>query len=97
MSPSTKVSDESTLEIEALGKSKPISFEATFDKETEIAGHPTANLVVGVKKRADGTLPQDIDLFLTLRHIGPDGKEVFYTGEFGECQRLLVSFARPRS
>jgi len=94
MSPTGKATAASSLEIEALGKSKPISFEATFDKETEIAGHPTANLVVGVKKRADGTLPKDIDLFLTLRHIGPDGKEVFYTGTAGDPVPLCKGWLR---
>lgn len=75
--------EAATLELAALGKSDPLQFKVTFDKETEIAGHPLANLVVGVKERADGSAPTDIDLFLTLRHFDQEGKEIFYTGESG--------------
>jgi hypothetical protein len=72
---------ENTFKLEALGKSSPLAFEARFGQETEIAGHPTANLVYSLLRREDGTAPRDIDVFLTLRHFAPDGKEVFYTGE----------------
>lgn len=88
------VAEAGTFELEALGKADPISFEVQFDKETEIAGHPTANLVYSVKKRADGTAPRDIDVFVTLRHIGPDGKEVFYTGTAGDPVPLAKGWLR---
>ena len=76
--------EEKKIELEALGKSDPIMFTATFDKETEIAGHPTANLVYSVAKRADGTAPKDLDVFVTLRHLDAEGKEIFYTGTAGD-------------
>ena len=72
--------DPATLKLAALGKTDPIQFKVKFDKETEIAGHPLANLVVGVEEREDGTAPTDVDLFVTLRHFDADGKEIFYTG-----------------
>ncbi len=84
MSPTLETVEEQTLEIATLGKSKPISFTATFDEETELAGHPTANIVVGVKRREDGTIPKDIDLFVTLRLVDEHEKEVFYTGTAGD-------------
>ena len=76
-----QASDEKVFELQALGKSDPLHFSLTFDKETEIAGHPTANLVFAAKERPNGTAPTDIDVFVTLRHFDPSGKEVFYTGE----------------
>ena len=77
----SKPTEESTVKLEALGKGEPVQFKYKFEKETEIAGHPLANLVVSVEKRADGTAPKDVDLFLTLRHFDAEGKEIYYTGE----------------
>lgn len=77
-------SEDSTIKIEALGKGAPIQFKYTFDKETELAGHPQANLVMSVEKREDGSAPKDLDLFLTLRHLDAKGKEIFYTGTAGD-------------
>lgn len=99
--------ESAQLKLAGLGKSEPIQFKVTFDKETEIAGHPLANLVVGVEKRSDGTAPRDVDLFVTLRHFDAEGKEIFYTGAF-QCasspdksltDRFLVrrNRRRPRS
>jgi hypothetical protein len=69
-----------TFEIEALGKGSPLQFDFSFDRETEIAGHPTARLWYSIQAGAQGTAPKDFDVFVTLRHIDPNGKEVFYTG-----------------
>jgi predicted acyl esterase len=67
-----------------------------FEAETEITGHIVAHLNVSCSSTAENT-PSDIDLFLTIRHIGADGKEsiplgwknlrwhwVFYTGTAGD-------------
>lgn len=71
---------ETTLELEALGKGSPLQFEVAFAEETEIAGHPTVNLIMSVGQDSQGRTPQELDVFVTLRHIDPTGKEVFYTG-----------------
>jgi len=68
------------LSFAALGKGDPLTFKVTFDRETELAGHPLVHLTVGVEKRSDGTAPKDLDLFVTLRHLDAEGKEIFYTG-----------------
>ncbi|WOO78222.1 Cocaine esterase [Vanrija pseudolonga] len=91
LSPSTK---EGTFELEPLGKAKPIWFPFKFDKETEIAGHSTAKLVYSIKGAPGGTTPRDIDVFLTVRHIAPDGKEVLYTGTVGDPVPLAKGWLR---
>lgn len=59
-----------------------------YHYETEITGHIVVHLNVsrsvdpGLVTRA--AAPSDIDIFLTLRHISPDGKEIFYTGIAGD-------------
>jgi hypothetical protein len=72
------------FELQALGKGAPVNFEVKFEEETEINGHPTANLVYSVPKRADGSAPKDIDVFLTLRHLDANGREIYYTGTAGD-------------
>ena len=67
---------------------------APFQEVTEITGHVTARLNVSVSPDADGPTPSDIDLFITLRHIGPDGKEVFYTGTAGDPVPLTKGWLR---
>ena len=52
-----------------------------FEQESEITGHPTCNVTVKVDEDADGQVPSEMDLFVTLRHFDPKGEEVFYTGE----------------
>lgn len=52
--------------------------------ETEITGHSVAHLCVSMNGRVGKSLPSDIDLFLTLRHITAEGKEVWYTGTAGD-------------
>ncbi|KAL8369831.1 hypothetical protein RB595_000260 [Gaeumannomyces hyphopodioides] len=74
---------------------------APFAAETEITGHPLAHLNVSASTAADpkgdrggGDGPSDIDLFLTLRHIGPDGAEVLYTGTAGDPVPLCKGWLR---
>ncbi|KAH7002602.1 X-Pro dipeptidyl-peptidase protein [Ilyonectria destructans] len=62
-----------------------ISFQSQpFGEETEITGHITAHLNISVGQDGCGNTPSDMDLFLSLRHISPDGTEVLYTGSMGE-------------
>ncbi|KAK2796528.1 hypothetical protein FQN51_009308 [Onygenales sp. PD_10] len=65
-----------------------------FDKETEITGHIVAHLNVSVTPDPAGPTPSDIDLFLTLRHISPEGKEVYYTGTAGDPVPLTKGWLR---
>jgi predicted acyl esterase len=64
------------------------------EAETEITGHVVAHLCVSMNGRAGKSLPSDIDLFLTLRHISPEGKEVFYTGTAGDPVPLCKGWLR---
>lgn len=65
-----------------------------FQAETEITGHVTARLNVSVTPDPAGPTPSDIDLFVTLRHIGPHGKEIFYTGTAGDPVPLTKGWLR---
>jgi hypothetical protein len=76
--------EPATIEMDALGKGQPIHFRFKFEDGVELTGHPLATLAVSVKKRADGTHPKDVDMFVTLRHFDPTGAEVFYTGTAGD-------------
>lgn len=64
------------------------------EAETEITGHIVAHLNVSASADVGGTLPSDIDLFLTLRHISAEGKEVFYTGTAGDPVPLCKGWLR---
>ncbi|KAK0383845.1 hypothetical protein NLU13_9756 [Sarocladium strictum] len=65
-----------------------------FETETEITGHVVARLNVSVTADPGELTPSDIDLFVTLRYIGPDGKEVFYTGTAGDPVPLTKGWLR---
>lgn len=65
-----------------------------FESDTEITGHVVAHLNVSVTPDPDGPTPSDIDLFVTLRYIGPEGKEVFYTGTAGDPVPLCKGWLR---
>lgn len=65
-----------------------------FEKETEITGHIVAHLNVSMSADPGLSTPRDIDLFLTLRHISPEGKEVFYTGTAGDPVPLCKGWLR---
>lgn len=65
-----------------------------FDAETEVTGHIVAHLNVSVSPDADGPTPSDIDLFVTLRHISPEGHEIFYTGTAGDPVPLTKGWLR---
>ena len=39
-------------------------------------------------------MPSEIDVFVTLRHVGPDGQEIFYTGTAGDPVPLTKGWLR---
>jgi predicted acyl esterase len=86
------------LTYRALGSEQsPELFQfstAAFDQETEITGHPTAHIAISAEGISGGASPSDIDLFLTLRHIGPSGKEILYTGSAGDGVPLCKGWLR---
>ncbi|KAL4865540.1 hypothetical protein BDV12DRAFT_200072 [Aspergillus spectabilis] len=65
-----------------------------FESETEITGHIVAHLNVSMSPNPGAPTPRDIDLFLTLRYISPQGKEVFYTGTAGDPVPLCKGWLR---
>jgi predicted acyl esterase len=82
----------------ALGKIKDQKFvhfiSDPLSAETEITGYIVAHLNVSVTSLPGGPAPSDLDLFLTLRHLGADGKEIFYTGITGEPVPLCKGWLR---
>ena len=62
--------------------------------EAEVTGYIVAHLNVSVTALPGGTVPTDIDLFLTLRHFSSDGTEVYYTGITGEPVPLSKGWQR---
>ncbi len=95
---SPKVATSQKLSYKALGtvqSPQAISFTTgPFESETEITGHITATLHVSASKDASGSVPSDIDLFLTLRHLSPLNEEVFYTGSFGDPTPVTRGYLR---
>jgi predicted acyl esterase len=67
---------------------------APVEHETEITGHIVAHLSVSATPEQRGPTPSDIDLFVTLRHISPEGNEVFYTGTAGDPVPLTKGWLR---
>ncbi len=57
---------------------------APFQQETEITGHIVAHVNVSVTPNLGGSVPKDIDIFLTIRHWEINGNEKFYTGTIGD-------------
>ncbi|KAK4235270.1 Alpha/Beta hydrolase protein [Achaetomium macrosporum] len=86
------------LTYEALGTMENpqlIQFSSEpFQQETEITGHIVVHLCVSATPQPRGPTPSDIDLFLTLRHISSEGKEVFYTGTAGDPVPLTKGWLR---
>jgi len=81
--------EDSKLSYDALGDLKNqhlIQFTSEpFKQETELTGHLVAHLNVSVTAAEGSTQqPSDIDLFITIRHLNPEGKEVLYTGTVGD-------------
>ncbi|GAM87649.1 hypothetical protein ANO11243_056760 [Dothideomycetidae sp. 11243] len=96
----TTVPDGSAAKLgyKALGTMEnPSIIEFTtpaFEAETEITGNIVARLNVSVTPEPSGPTPSDIDLFVTLRHISPEGKQIFYTGTAGDPVPLCKGWLR---
>lgn len=89
--------DLKTISYKALGtlnNPQAVQFTtAPFEEETEVTGHPLAHLNVSVTPdHAEGE--SDIDIFISLRHMDPAGKEVFYTGTAGDPVPLCKGWLR---
>ncbi|KAL5001007.1 Alpha/Beta hydrolase protein [Aspergillus recurvatus] len=88
----------SKLSYPALGSLENPSFvqftTPPFEHETEITGHIVAHLNVSMSPNPGALTPTDMDLFLTLRYISPEGKEVFYTGTAGDPVPLCKGWLR---
>ncbi|KAF2111904.1 X-Pro dipeptidyl-peptidase protein [Lophiotrema nucula] len=96
---SLSLESQRKLSYKALGtleNPQRLLFETTpFEAETEITGHIVAHLNVSISPFANNaTIPSDLDLFLTLRHFSPSGKEVFYTGTAGDPVPLTKGWLR---
>lgn len=90
---------ESKLSYQALGDLKNqqmVQFiSKPFEEEAEFTGHIVAHLNVSVTAINDQeSQPSDIDLFLTLRHLNAEGKEVFYTGTVGDPVPITKGWLR---
>lgn len=81
--------EERKLSYKALGDLRNqhlIQFTSdSFREETEFTGHIVAHLNVSVTADdSSGSQPRDIDLFLTIRHLDSQGREILYTGTVGD-------------
>ncbi|KAK5105814.1 hypothetical protein LTR62_002117 [Meristemomyces frigidus] len=91
---------ERKISYKALGlleKPQLIQFTThAFSAETEITGHITAHLSLSASKASpeQESTPSEMDVFLTLRYISPQGKEVFYTGTAGDPVPLTKGWLR---
>ncbi|WAO90181.1 PepX-C domain-containing protein [Fusarium falciforme] len=78
---------DAVVSYKALGSLKDpqlVQFTTTaFETEIEITGHIVAHLNISVEM-AEAVQDPDIDVFVTVRHLSPEGKEVFYTGSSGD-------------
>ncbi|KAM0558073.1 hypothetical protein ACHAPJ_005240 [Fusarium lateritium] len=66
----------------------------SFERETEITGNIVVHLTVSVSALPAKPTPSDIDLFITLRHISAQGKEIHYTGTAGDPVPLTKGWLR---
>jgi putative CocE/NonD family hydrolase len=65
-----------------------VTFEtAPMEKDTEITGPLMMNLWVS-------STTEDMDIFVTLRNIGPDGKDVWEVGQHGQPVPLTKGWLR---
>ncbi|SNX82162.1 related to hydrolase, CocE/NonD family [Melanopsichium pennsylvanicum] len=65
------------------------------DDEIEITGHPHLRLLMSVAADSQtGSVPSEIDLFVTLRHLDAEGKEIHYTGTTGDPCPVVKGWLR---
>ncbi|KAJ9603048.1 hypothetical protein H2200_012343 [Cladophialophora chaetospira] len=93
-----KQSQSEKLSYKALGDLKHpqlLQFSSSpFEGETEFTGHLIAHLNVSVTASSPNTTPSDIDIFLTVRHLNADGKEILYTGTVGDPVPITKGWLR---
>lgn len=78
-----------------LPYSEPLTFKYTTPSSLEITGHIVAHLTVSASRKFyDTPAPSDIDLFVTLRKLNSEGKEVFYTGTMGDPVPIVKGWLR---
>ncbi|KAI0490642.1 X-Pro dipeptidyl-peptidase C-terminal non-catalytic domain-containing protein [Xylaria cf. heliscus] len=78
----------------SLGNPQAVQFSTPpFEQETEITGHITAHLNVSMTPD-EFSGEKDIDLFLTLRHLDANNKEIFYTGTAGDPVPICKGWLR---
>lgn len=65
-----------------------------FEAETEITGHTTAHLNLSLTADPGSAAEKDLDVFVTLRHLSPSGKEIHYTGAAGDPVPLTKGWLR---
>ena len=88
------------MSYEALGtldNPKCIQFTTpAFEKDTEITGHVVAHLNLSMTPEDANNVQSsvDIDVFVTLRYLGPTGEEVHYTGTAGDPVPLTKGWLR---
>ncbi|TKY87870.1 hypothetical protein EX895_003451 [Sporisorium graminicola] len=64
-------------------------------KELEILGHPHLRLLISVAADpATGNVPTEADIFVTLRHLDAQGKEIYYTGTIGDPCPIVKGWLR---
>ncbi|KAE8307053.1 Alpha/Beta hydrolase protein [Aspergillus transmontanensis] len=73
----------------------PITFRYQTPSALEITGHILLRITVSCSRaRQDAPSPSDIDLFITLRKLNADGKEVHYTGTMGDPVPIVKGWLR---
>lgn len=65
-----------------------------LESDVELTGHIVVHLNVSVMPDHGGPTPNDIDLFLSIRHLSGTGSEILYTGTTGEGAPVSKGFLR---
>lgn len=96
---SEQKADTGTLSYQALGTidaQQRIQFTTlAFESATEITGHIVAHLCLSLESIDPTNMTgNDIDVFVTLRHISSLGNEIFYTGSSGDNVPLTKGWLR---
>ncbi|KAK4556987.1 hypothetical protein LTR86_005968 [Recurvomyces mirabilis] len=94
----SKSHESTSIKYDALGSLKSPQFvqftSQPFSSKQEFTGHVVAHLNVSLEVPATVDGPSDIDLFVTLRHSDPRGKEILYTGTVGDPVPITKGWLR---
>ncbi|KAJ9479905.1 PepX_C domain-containing protein [Pseudozyma hubeiensis] len=73
-----------------------VKFEhKVVEGEIEITGHPHLRLLMSVDADPQtGAVPSEADIFVTLRHLDAEGKEIQYTGTAGDPCPIVKGWLR---